>query len=218
LSDVLCTISLHDALPLYSPGSVGVKVASPSPSTFTSKSSIAMPCIPSSLTSVTLTSSPASTTYSAWSTSQFVALISKSLLAVVFSEELLSSVCSAELSTPSFVLPSLLLPPQAASTRIKPRNIVAKKPFFTLFPSYCIFLIGSKTLTKTIVLINYQLTVQKRRQKWDNYGNDQSIVFVHDNYCFKKLIKTAQKNGSILLHDKNDFQKLVMHIEKEWFF
>src|SRR5699024_874303 len=86
------------------------------------------------------------------------------------------------------------------------------------FPPIVFFLIGSKTLTKTIVLINYQLTVQKGRQKCENYVIVQSIVFVHDNYCFKKLIKTAQKNGSILLHDKNDFQKLVMHIEKEWFF
>src|SRR5699024_12295324 len=76
------------------------------------------------------------------------------------------------------------------------------------FPPIVFFLIGSKTLTKTIVLITYQLTVQKRRQKWDNYGNDQSIVFVHDNYCFIKLIKTAQKNGSILLHDKDDLQQL----------
>src|SRR5699024_5829391 len=125
----------------------------------TSKSSIVIPSIPFSFFRESFTSTPDCTVYTAWSNSQFVALISKSLLAVAFSEEPLSSVCSAELSTSSFVLLSLLLPPQAASTRIKPNSIVANILFLkvnSLLSYIEIPKLICEFLTKSIVLTNYQ--------------------------------------------------------------
>src|SRR5699024_440388 len=61
---------------VYSPGSSGVNVASPSPSMLTSRPSITIPCIPSALVSVTLVSSPAFTVYSPWSNSKLDAVMS----------------------------------------------------------------------------------------------------------------------------------------------